>query len=206
MKSNQRLDYDRLAEALRERKLLDAETLRHVLHQCQSTGALFPELLVRENLVADWELARVSCEVFGLPYLPVDVYEPDADLLKGLDPALLRQFALVPLDRYGDLLVVAMPAMVPSSVLAELEERASCRALPVVGSVAANRAWLEVHLPKVEMPDMAALAGGLEDALGFLDEGDAAVRSEESPGGDDVLSLDLDLALGDGRQREDEAA
>ena len=52
--------------------------MNHVLQQCQATGSLMPEVLVHENLVSDWEVSRVSCELYHLPFLTVDLYPPGA--------------------------------------------------------------------------------------------------------------------------------
>lgn len=145
VKSAHRFDYPRFGEALIERGLIDREVLSHVLHQVNATRALLPEVLVRENLVSDWEVSRVACEVYHLPFLTVDHYPPAASALEGYDLAYLRHFALVPLDRYGGLVTVIMPGLVPSEVLEGLRPGQNGRVLPVVGSVVSNRRWLEAN-------------------------------------------------------------
>jgi hypothetical protein len=142
-KSTNRFDYVRLGEALVERNLIDREVLGHVLRQVTQTRALLPEVLVRENLVSDWEVSRVACEIYHLPFLPIDLYPPSATVLDGYDLAYLRHFALVPLDRFGELVTVVMPGLVPSEVLDGLRPGQNGRVLPVVGSVASNRRWLD---------------------------------------------------------------
>jgi hypothetical protein len=177
LKSFQRLDYERLAEALKERKLVDGEALRHTLHQCNSTGAPLPDLLVREGLVSDWDLCRVCCELFHLPFLPVSSYEPDPDLFKAFDIELLRQYALVPLDRFGDLLTVAMPGMVPTDVLKTIEEEQGVKVQPVVSSVQSNHQWIDQHLPA---PNLSGFGDAADDSewSSVLDLGEQAVTEE----------------------------
>lgn len=143
MKSAHRFDYARFGEALVERGLLDRNVLTHVLHQCNATRSLFTELLVRENLVSDWELSRVACELYHLPFLTVEQYPPSATALDGYDIGYLRHYALVPLDRFGGLVTVAMPGLVTSEVLEGLRPGQNGRVLAVVGSVVSNRRWLE---------------------------------------------------------------
>jgi hypothetical protein len=154
VKSNQRFDLRRLSEQLVERGLVDRNALQHVLHQSQATGILVTEMLVRDGLVSDWEIGRVSCELFHLPYLPVERYSPQPIALDGLEAAYLRRFCIVPLDRWGTLLTVAMPGIVPTEVLEGLRGTAT-RVMPVVGSVTGNRKWLLEHLP-----DAAAVKAG----------------------------------------------
>lgn len=160
-KSTNRFDYARFGEALVERNLIDRDVLSHVLRQVTATRALLPEVLVRENLVSDWEVSRVACEVYHLPFLPIDQYPPSATALDGYDLAYLRHFAIVPLDRFGGLVTVIMPGLVPSEVLDGLRPGQNGRVLPVVGSVASNRRWLEERFaPKGPAAPARAIAPG----------------------------------------------
>lgn len=210
MKSSHKLDYSRLAETLAERKLVERAALDHILQQCTATGTLMTELLVRESLISDWELSRVVCELYGLPFLPVRVYPPADHLLEGLDADYLRQYALVPLDRFGDVLTVAMPAMVPTHVLDGLVDAGEkVVILPAVGTVVDNRRWLDEHLPPSDMPDLETIGAslpagtvdveslaeidlsgvepseGLADWAGIFDAGDEAVQDELRKLGDE---------------------
>jgi hypothetical protein len=200
------LDNSRLADNLIEKGLVDRETVQHVMQQCQATGANLAEVLVTEGFVSDWELARLCSDLFHLPYLPVDTYPPSDAAREGLDASYLRQYGLVPLDRFGDLLSVAMPGIVPSSVLDGLCGDSGLRILPVVGSVAGNRGWLEEHLP-AEGTSLEAFGAALpaDDAswANLFDEGDEAVQLElqggttgEGGASDAEIDLDLDLDVG----------
>ena len=110
MKQTQRLDYARLAEVLHERRMADLESIRELLHQ----GGAFPEALVSTSLVADWDLSRVVCEIFSLPFLPVELVDPDPAAREGIDKQFLIQHGLIPMGRFGQVLTVCMPGMVPA--------------------------------------------------------------------------------------------
>jgi hypothetical protein len=163
VKSAHRFDYSRFGEALVERGLIDRDVLGHVFHQIQTTRALLPEVLVRENLVSDWEVSRIACEIYHLPFLTVENYPPSSTALDGYDMAYLRHFALVPLDRYGGLVTVVMPGLVPSEVLEGLRPGQGGRVLPVVGSVLSNRRWLEERFAPAARP-----AAGVKGGAGVL--------------------------------------
>ncbi len=185
MKSTERLKYNRLADTLTERGLVDRETMGHVVQQCNATGALLSELLVSENLVSDWELSRVCCEIYGLPYLSIEEYPPDEAALKGIDPDFLRQYGLVPLDVFGSVLTVAMPALVPSEVLEALKLKGA-KILPVVGSVISNRRWLNEKLPAPQMPSLDQAAGAIP-----FDSGEIGDWAEIFDAGEEAVQLDL---------------
>lgn len=196
VKSHFRLEYERLADALRHHRLIEAEALRLTLHQCLSTGALFPDVLVRDGLVSDWELSRLCCETFNLPFLPIEAYQPDKKLLDGIDVEYLRQYGLVPLDGFEELLTVSMPGMVPTDVLTGLAEMTGKQILPVVGTVQGNHTWLERNLPPpAALQELKAAAEGGE-WTGIFDAGDAAVqlgRADEDGGQTIELDSPMDL-------------
>jgi len=191
-KSTNRFDYARFGEALVERNLIDRDVLGHVLRQVNATRALLPEVLVRENLVSDWEVSRIACELYHLPFLPVDQYPPSATALDGYDLAYLRHFALVPLDRYGSLVTVVMPGLVPSEVLEGLRGQ-SGRVLPVVGSVASNRRWLEAHFAPKGGPAPARGAAAVKAASGA-----PAAPDARAPLPADPSALEAPLSLDEG--------
>ena len=60
---NQRLGYQRLAEALVERGLVESSVAREALQAGANDGVPFPEVLVGASQLADWELSRAVCNV-----------------------------------------------------------------------------------------------------------------------------------------------
>jgi hypothetical protein len=193
VKNAKRLDYAGLAEVLGQREVVDAQRLRIALESSRHGPSPFPEVLVSDDLVGDWELSRVVCELYGLPFVPPDIHEPDLDLLEGLDCEFLREHRLVPLSRHGDLLTVAMPGLVPAEVLGSLASDADVHVLPVVGSVESNNRWIDQHLTTEQAPALPSEQKPATEAdqgwSNIFDEGDANVLM----GLDDGLEEDLAL-------------
>jgi hypothetical protein len=102
--------------------------------------------------------------------LPVDLTAPTPDAMNGLDADFLRTHRLVPLARHKRLLTVAMPALVPADVLAQLSTQSDLQVMPVVGTVNTNNRWMLEHLP-APLPQ----SGGAGEWNRIFDEGDAAV-------------------------------
>lgn len=190
VKHNQRLDYARLAEVLADRGLVEPQALREALKISGQGNLPFPEALVSANLVPDWELSRVVCELYNLPFLTVDLIDPDPKAMKGLDPNFLVENCLVPLGRFGQVLTICMPAIVPAEVLGVMAAQTDLYILPVVGTVRTNRKWLEGHI-KIEpiAPIPTPPSGAQPDANGewssIFDNADAAVLLDlQQPGPD----------------------
>ncbi len=177
MKTSQRLDYSTLAEILGQRGMIEPQRLSLALQTSMQGPVPFPETLVVENLIGDWELSRVVCDLYGLPFLPLDICNPAEGAAKDLDMAFLRRHRLVPLGRYGRVLVVTMPAMVTAEVLGAIESTHQLQVLPVVGTVLSNNSWLQEHTP-------AELKGALPHEANWsnlFDVGDAAVLMDLTP-------------------------
>lgn len=194
-KQNQRLCYQRLAEVLKERGLVEPRAIDEILQLAAQGGPAFPEALIGANLIADWELSRLVCELFNLPFLSVDIASPDPNALEGLDRGFLVQTGLVPLSRFGKLLTLVMPAIVPAETLGLLAARTDFTILPVVGTVNTNRRWIEGNLNlETSLPQTAQVAAGLDaDWSNLFDAADAAVLAEL-----DVIGEGLELSVGDG--------
>lgn len=201
VKPNQRLGYQRLAEVLVERNVVDSDAVRAALHQSSGNGQAFPEALVGANLVADWELSRLVCELFSLPFLTVDMVDPDPEAANGLDLAFLAEHRLVPLCRNGGSLTVAMPGLVPADVLGILAAETNLHVFPVVGTVRTNRRWVDDKLlPRLAgaqeaatpaVPEAQQVAEAAEQAIdaadwsSLFDEADAQVLMELDLHGDE---------------------
>lgn len=190
MKSNQRLAYSTLSEVLGQRNLIDPQRLTLALQTSVQGTTPFPEVLVTEGLIGDWELSKTVCDLYSLPFLPVDICAPQAEARAGLNAEFLLRHRLVPVNRFGNLLVVAMPALVPAEVLVALTETHGVHIVPVVGSVQSNNRWLQDHLSSEVAP---ALPGSDDDWSNIFDEGNAAVLLdlEGEPG--DVEEVELEL-------------
>jgi len=181
-----KLDYRRLADHLTDKGLVDRETIQHVVQQCTATGSLLPEILVAEGLVSDWELSRVCTELFHLPYLPIECYAPSDAAREGFDIDYLRQYGLVPLDRFGNLVTVSMPGIVPSEVIEGLAGETDAKIIPVVGSVSGNRRWIEQNLPSTMSATIEAFNAALPKEEGswsdLFDDADQAVNLDLQDG------------------------
>ena len=181
MKSRLRIDYGRLAEVLAERGIVDARAIQDALQFSQRGGPPFPEALVTANLVADWELSRLACEIYGLPFLTVELADPDPKAAAGLDAAFLTKECIVPISRHGKVLSVLMPSLSTTETLDSLAAKSGLTVLPICGTVRTNRQWLETKFNqredtqlRLEPTDLTgADAGGWSN---LFDEADAAVR------------------------------
>jgi hypothetical protein len=200
LKSSQRLDNNRLAEVLAERGLVEPQALREATNFAAHGKIPMSEALVTANLVPDWELGRIVCEIYNLPFLPVELMDPDPRAMEGIDPQFLVENCLVPVGRHGQVLTVCMPAMVPADVLGLLAATTDLVILPLVGSVRSNRSWIEKNLAGGQSAKMPAGQGQAGENAGGKSGG------PQGPGewgslfdqADAAVLLDLNVPSSDG--------
>lgn len=202
LKSSQRLDNNRLAEILSERGLVEPQALREATNFAAHGKIPMSEALVTANLVQDWELGRIVCEIYNLPWLPVELMDPDPKALEGIDPQFLMENCIVPVGRHGQVLTVCMPAMVPADVLGLLAATTDLVILPLVGSVRSNRTWLEKNLAGGQSQKMpAGQAASGEAAAGGKSGGGSPGPGEWGSlfdQADAAVLLDLQVPTSDG--------
>ena len=180
VKSSQRFDYSALAEILGQRALVEPERLAVALQTCAQSGFPFPEILVDNGLITDWEIARVVCELYGLPFLPVESYTPQPSAGDGLDNEFLAMNKIIPMERHGGLLTVCMPVLVPAEVLGILSAQTGLSVLPIVGTVTGNRTWILER--QAEAARAAAQADQGRAATAEPGEVDAALPADSTDG------------------------
>ncbi|HPX11006.1 MAG TPA: ATPase, T2SS/T4P/T4SS family [Syntrophales bacterium] len=124
----------KLGEMLLEEALVTKDQLDRALAEHKKTGLRLGQYLVRQNLIKDTELTDILSR-----QLEIDRYRPDR---YPVDPALsavvplevARRHKIVPLERKGNLLTVAMVDPLDVTALDTVETMTNMEAKPVVCS------------------------------------------------------------------------
>ena len=98
-----------LGELLIERKVIDKKQLEQALKVQQEKGGLIGQVLVNLGFSTEEEIAHQALTAqYGFPYLPLNNYEIDEEVVKILPKNVASQFCLIPVDRIGNNLTIAM--------------------------------------------------------------------------------------------------
>ena len=97
-----------LGELLVERGVINREQLSMSINYQQEKGGLIGEVLVELKFTNEEEIAQALTCQYGFPYLPLSNYEIDDAVIKSVPENVCRQFCLVPIDKIGKSLTVAM--------------------------------------------------------------------------------------------------
>ncbi len=97
-----------LGELLVERGVIDNEQVNMALAYQKEKGMLFGEVLVDLKFATEEDIAQALTAQYGFPYLPLSNYEIDMEIINAVPENVCRQFCLIPIDKIGKSLSLAM--------------------------------------------------------------------------------------------------
>ena len=106
----------RLGEILISQQIVTQAELDKALAYQQQHGGLIGKVLIDMGCVTEEEVALALTVQYGFPFLPLENYEIDDTITRLVPEHVARQYCLVPIDRIGNALTVAMAD--PSNVQA----------------------------------------------------------------------------------------
>lgn len=135
----------RLGEVLLERGVINRKELDKCLAHQQEHGGLMGQILIQLGFATEDEVAQALTSQYGFPYLPLANYEIDGELTGLIPEAIARQYCLIPIDRIGNALTLAMsdPSNVPA--IEEIELLTKCVVQTFVSTPSAIQAAIDKY-------------------------------------------------------------
>jgi len=116
-----------LGELLVERGVINHEQLNiSIEHQKKHPGHLLGELLVELKFATEKDIAQALTCQYGFPYLPLSSYEIDMEVVRSVPEKVCKQFCLVPIDKIGKSLTIAMSNPLNLRALEDVELITGC--------------------------------------------------------------------------------
>ena len=115
-----------LGEVLIERGIINHQQLEMAFKHQKQKGGLLGEILVELNFVTEKDIAQALTAQYGFPYLPLANYEIDREVLTAVPAQVCRKYCLVPIDKIGKSLTIAMANPLNQEVLKEIETITGC--------------------------------------------------------------------------------
>jgi len=115
-----------LGELLIERKVIASEHLQKALDYQKVNGGLIGEILVQLGFAKEEDIAQELTAQYGFPYLPLANYDIDMDTVKVVPEHVARQYCLIPIDKIGNNLTVAMSNPLNTQAIEDVEMISQC--------------------------------------------------------------------------------
>lgn len=115
-----------LGELLIERGILNQAQLEKGLLVQQEKGGLIGEILVELGFVKEEDIAQALTAQYGFPYLPLSNYDINPEIVNIVPGRVARQYLLIPIDKIGNNLTVAMSNPLNVQAIEDVELLSGC--------------------------------------------------------------------------------
>jgi type IV pilus assembly protein PilB len=172
----------KLGELLLKAQLVDQAQLTKALDDQKATGGKLGEVLQRLGFVTEEDIIECLSHQFGVPSINLRHFEIDASVAKLVSPELARKYCVIPVNKTGATLTLAMTDPTNIFAMDEITFMTGYRVEPVVASEESIREAIdrnfgssrELELKKV-MEDLSTVD---EAALELLEEEDGIDPSQ----------------------------
>ncbi len=141
-----RMTKKKLGEILLQANLVTQEQVEEALVDQSQSGELLGEILVRKGYVSEENIAETIAKQFSLPYMSTEQYYSSPEVMDILPLSFMQKYQIVPLDRFGDTLLIAAAGPFDDDILKKIEELTSCRVQIYVCTISDVRNSLERYL------------------------------------------------------------
>jgi len=111
----------RLGQLLIERGVIDKKQLNHALKLQTEKGGLVGNILVYLGYATEEAIAQAITAQYGFPYLPLENYDIDAEIVKMVPKNVASQFCLIPIDKIGNNLTISMSDPLNALAIEDIE-------------------------------------------------------------------------------------
>ncbi|MFC1704134.1 hypothetical protein ACFL1E_05065 [Candidatus Omnitrophota bacterium] len=116
-----------LGQILLSRGIITTEQLKDALDAQKKDGGVLGEVLVRLGYLTERDVVVALIVQCGLPYIAINKYEVESDVVKLVPEDFAKQNHVIPLDKVGDVLSVVMANPLDSSTIDEIEKLSKCK-------------------------------------------------------------------------------
>ena len=143
----------RLGQILLERGVITVQQPEQTLARQKGRGGLLGQILIEQGAVTEEAMALALTAQYGFPYLPLENYEIDEGVISVVPERLARQYCLMPIDRIGNALTLAMADPTNVQAIEEVELLTKCVVQAFVSTTSDITKAIEKHYARTSLHD-----------------------------------------------------
>jgi len=169
---------ERIGDLLYREGLITADQLAKALQEQKQSGTRVGYNLVKLGFIAEVELTKVLAKQHKMPAVDLTGFEPDPKLVKLVPSDMAQKHFLLPLQREGRTLTIAIVDPSNLGFLEDLKFITRCDIYPVLAGEFTLRGLLDRTYGPTEESQMASLMDTIEELEGELSD-DVEVLEEQ---------------------------
>ncbi len=180
----------RLGELLVRENLISVQQLRKAQEEQQKTGTRIGTALIKVGAIEESKLTDFLSKQYGVPAINLKEFDVEPDIIKLVPKDVAEKHLVVPVNRAGSALIVAMCD--PSNIYAvdDLKFLTGYNIEAVVASEPAIREAIERYYAE-KGPSLEDIVGGMEDDVEIADGEQEAGVEEAARAADDAPVIKL---------------
>lgn len=145
MSNVKRMTHLKLGEILVREGLLEEQDLLTALERQQFEKLPLGQILVNLDLCREMDIAKAIANQFALPFLSIEQCYIKKELFDMFPVDFMRNNLVIPLDQFGNILVVLLGGMLDEASLQQIESVAQCELQVYVGCPSEILSAIENH-------------------------------------------------------------
>ena len=110
-----------IGQLLLEKGAIKQAQLDEALKIQKEKGGLLGQVLAGLGYVTEEQIAQAITVQYGFPYLPLSNYDMDEEAIKLVPENVARQYGLVPIDKIGNTVTIAMADPLNTQAIEDIE-------------------------------------------------------------------------------------
>jgi len=127
MKMIKRLDKP-FGQVMVERGLITVDQLTKALEIQRAQGGMLGEVLMDLGAISEVDIANALSLIYGIPFLPLEGYDPSAELKAMVPRRIADHYLLAPIDKIGSSITLAMVNPMNTDAVEDVELLTKCEA------------------------------------------------------------------------------
>ncbi len=174
----------KLGEMLVQDNIISDEQLESALAQQLEQGGSLGRIIIDRGYATEYDLAAALGRQLEVPFITLSHYEIDPGILDSIPSDIVRKYQIIPVDKTGDTLTVALADPSNIVLIDELRLLTQCKIVPVI-----------------------SFESEIQDAIrSYYQQADDVDEMLKEVSDDELESLNLDVGLDDPTEMVDDLA
>ncbi len=122
----------KLGKLLVKDGIITEDHLEEALGKQGNSKESLGQILMGMGVASEWEIGAALGKQLNVPFITLSQYEIERDVLESIPQDIIMKYKIVPVDRTGDTLTVALPDPSNIFILDELRLLCKCQIVPVI--------------------------------------------------------------------------
>ncbi len=145
MTGYKRINKKFIGDLLIERGVINKQQLDEAISYQKEKGGLLGEALMELKHAPEEDIAQALTSQYGFPYLPLANYEIEPEVVAAVSAEMCRKFCLIPIDKIGASLTLAMANPLCTEAIEEVEAASHCSVQTFVSTSTDIRNAIKKH-------------------------------------------------------------